>query len=173
MNSRSFSVFAVGCLLLVGAALGADDIWSEVHADGETGISVATQSTAVVVDIKVRKVQRAVSETDAVTMLAKDCLEERAPCSLVEQLRIKVDKNSLFVPRSAFRGLSNVRLAKLTSIRGGFELTLRGGDGSEGYILKIVFDKNRVTSRILASSLAPNDALEVTRYRKQNESFDR
>lgn len=80
---------------------------------------------------------------------------------------------SLFVPRSAFRGLSNVLIAKLTVGRSTFQLTLRGGDGSEGYVATVIFDKTRISRRRLASSLAPSDVLEGTSYRQQKDSFDR
>jgi hypothetical protein len=43
-------------------------------------------------------------------------------------------------------------------------LTLNGGDASESYFVKITFDAERVKSRRLFSSIAPNKPLQETTY---------
>ncbi|MFO1341199.1 MAG: hypothetical protein U1F53_23745 [Burkholderiaceae bacterium] len=106
--------------------------------------------------------------------LAKDCPWGKAPCSLVEDLALRVGKSQIYVPRSAFGGLANVRQAELTTPSPGrFRLLLRGGDASESYIAIIDFDKDRVMKRQISSALSPRDVLEETVYRLQKESFDR
>jgi len=94
-------------------------------------------------------------------------------CSLVTVLEIVVNGRQLFMPRSLLAGLRNVRVAKLIAEPKTVHLVLRGGDGAEGFVATIVFDRERVLKRFFASSLAPNDVLEEIAYRSQKESFDR
>lgn len=172
MSARLLTVFLSGWLL-AGLAFSATEESTEVLAAGETGVSYSKSKLSAAVRIRARKLQQGVSDSDDASLLLKDCPGDRAPCSLVEDVRIEVNETLLFVPRSTFRGLSNVRVAKLTLVGSAFHLVLRGGDGSEGYVATIIFDKSRVFGRRIASSLAPSDILEEISYRRQKDSFDR
>ncbi|HEY4082896.1 MAG TPA: hypothetical protein VGM81_19605 [Burkholderiaceae bacterium] len=107
-------------------------------------------------------------------LVERECQTEiGGPCSLVTMLEVSVNGRKLFIPRSLLAGLRNVRLAQLTAHPGAFHLTLRGGDGAEGFVTTILFDKERVLKRFLASTLMPAEVLEEITYRTQSESFDR
>jgi hypothetical protein len=165
----SLLISALLTSLTFGAEVGATD----VEPDGETTVSIVRSKFPVDVRIKTRRIQEVTSGSHDASLLTKDCFEGRGPCSLIEDISIVVNKVALFVPRSAFRGLSNVRVAKLTVGSKDFRLVLRGGDASEGYFATIAFDKTRVISRRIASSLTPHEVLEETIYRQQKETFDR
>jgi hypothetical protein len=160
-------------LLILGSAFATENSWLDVKSDGRTSLPFAMPGVEGIVEISVRRVDRSSSNSDAASILRKDCVDQQAPCSVVDDLRIVAGKDALFVPRSAFRGLSNVRSGYVAPDRNGFRLVLKGGDGAEGYLASILFDRNRVTARSLASTLDPRRNLEETRYIKQRESFDR
>lgn len=157
----------------LGSAFGTEKAWLDVQSDGRTSIPFTGPGVKVVVEISVRRVERSSSDSDAASILRRGCIDQQATCSLIDDLRIVAGNTALFVPRSAFRGLANVRSGYLEPDRNRFRLVLKGGDGAEGYLATILFDKNRVTTRSLASTLDPRHNLEETRYITQRESFDR
>jgi len=160
-------------LFLANAAFAIDDRPVELPADGQTVVEGvrAKQSARAMVTTMV--MSGAKGSPDVAALVERECAAQGRPCSLVTGLEITVNGRPLAVPRSSFRGLGNVRTAKLVPKGESFHLVLRGGDGAEGFVATIVFDRDRVLKRRLASSLAPEDALEETTYRTQKESFDR
>jgi len=95
------------------------------------------------------------------------CTYSRSPCSVVDQLSISVNGKSLFIPKSLFLDIADIN--KMEVIRHGGELYLmiHGGDASEGYNLRIIFDGERIKQRILASALSPDEMLQETTYHRQ------
>ena len=157
MIARSLASLLIG-VLLTGLTFGAEERTTDVEPDGDTTVSIVRSKLSVDVRIRTRRIQAGISGSDdASSLLTKDCPEGRGPCSLVEDISIVVNKVPLFVPRSAFRGLFNVRVAKLTVGPKASQLSLRGGDASEGYFATLVFDKSRVSGRRIASSLASQE----------------
>jgi len=169
---RALSGLVVG-LLLASAAFSIDDRAMEVPAGGQVIVERTHASQSVRAVIATAAISGTTESRDVSALVERECTPRDSPCSLVTGLEIAVNGRQLVVPRSSFRGLGNVRTAALIPKRESFHLVLRGGDGAEGFVATIVFDRDRVLKRMLASSLAPKDALEETTYRIQKESFDR
>jgi hypothetical protein len=83
---------------------------------------------------------------------------------VVQSLRIRVNGRELFVPRSVFADLSWVTAAEVAASKSSGRLTVRGGDASESYFVRIEFDTQALRSRSLYSSLIPNAPMQQTRY---------
>jgi len=93
------------------------------------------------------------------------CTMSRIPCSVVDGLEIEVAEKPVFVPRSVFADLADVNDAKLVMQKGAYVLLLTGGDASESYIVKIMFNSQRVTYRSLTSGEFPGHPIQETIYR--------
>lgn len=63
-----------------------------------------------------------------------------------------------------FADLIGPREAKIGFERGGFVLSIGGGDGADSYVLHVYFDDKKIARRALYSSLVPDKAVEETRY---------
>jgi hypothetical protein len=159
--------------MLASAAFAIDDRAVEVPAGGQVTVEGVRARQSVRAMVATTVISRAKGSLDVSALVERECTTRDSPCSLVTGLEIAVNGRQLVVPRSSFRGLRNVRTAKLIPKRESFHLVLRGGDGAEGFVATIVFDRDRVFRRLLASSLAPEDVLEEITYRVQKESFDR
>jgi hypothetical protein len=83
----------------------------------------------------------------------------------LERLEILVNDEALFVPRSVYFDLTDIRDATLRSEGKGYVLTLSGGDGAESYFSQIYFDAVGVKHKKLFSSLVPDEPTEEIRYR--------
>lgn len=169
---RTLSGLVFG-LLLASAAFAIDDRAVEVPAGGQVTVEGTRAKQSVRAMVATTVISGATGSLDVSALVERECAARDSPCSLVTRLEIAVNGRQLVVPRSSFRGLTNVRTAKLIPKRESYHLVLRGGDGAEGFVATIVFDRDRVIKRMLASSLAPEDVLEETTYRIQKESFDR
>ena len=82
-----------------------------------------------------------------------NCAYSRMPCSLVDLVKIAVNGNALFIPRSVFSDLADVSRGEVKKIGGFFILTLQGEDASEAYTVNIIFDKQRIRQRNFMSNL--------------------
>jgi hypothetical protein len=92
-----------------------------------------------------------------------NCTYSRNPCSQVTSLSISVSGKRLFIPRSVFADRTDVGTMTLTTANGLNVLALAGGEASEAYSLKIVFDGKRVRKRELYADEAKS-LLETTVY---------
>lgn len=95
------------------------------------------------------------------------CTQSRSPCSVVDQLSIAINGKSIFIPTSVFSDVADINKMEAMQHGGEFNLMIYGGDASEGYILRIIFDGGRIKQRTLASSLLPNEILQETTYYQQ------
>jgi len=80
------------------------------------------------------------------------------------QLRITVSGNEIFVPRSAYSDLGDILSAEISTKGNVFVLAITGGDASESYIVRLIFDKNRLLERRLYSGGDRQHAVEVSHY---------
>jgi hypothetical protein len=103
---------------------------------------------------------------------AANCTFSRFPCSVLDSLALSLDGYKMFVPRSAFCGVSDLRTAALVHHDKRFVLIMQGADASEAYILKIAFDKSGVHTRVLFAASEPAMPLETTQYHSKNNSED-
>jgi hypothetical protein len=85
--------------------------------------------------------------------------------TLIKKLEFTVEGKRVFVPRSVFADLLDVRTASIESQKGDSVLKIAGGDGSESYFVHVYFDATKVKRRMLYSSLAPLSVAEDTHYR--------
>lgn len=92
-----------------------------------------------------------------------NCTNPTRPCSQVSNLSIWVDRQKLFVPRSVFADCTDVGTMSLTSAAGLNVLTFVGGDGADGYTVKLFFDLHRVKRREVYADEA-NSLVEATTY---------
>lgn len=92
------------------------------------------------------------------------CTYSRIPCSLTDSIRVSIDGKEIFIPRSAFADLGDISTAELAMSNGRLILTIKGGDASESYIAKLLFNNDRLSERRLYSGEDPEHPLEVSRY---------
>jgi len=137
-----------------------------VLASGETVIAAESARFAVRVVIGTHEVEIGDPTEPRPEKIRSSCTYSRYPCSLVDYIDISVNDSSLFVPRSVFCALADLNTAGIKIRKGQATLTLTGGDAGESYIVTIVFDSEMVRSRVLASGLAPDQALEKTKYHR-------
>lgn len=92
------------------------------------------------------------------------CTSSRTPCILTSQIKLLDGASEVFVPRGAYADLGDIFSAELTTSKGLFVLTIRGGDASEAYIAKLEFNKDRVIRRTLYSAEDTADPVEVSQF---------
>jgi len=85
--------------------------------------------------------------------------------SLVQQINITVDGKTVFVPRSVFASLFDLKKASVISDKGNLVLTIDGGDGAESYSVRIWFNAKGVTRRSVFEYDHYRNPFEETRYR--------
>lgn len=172
MKSCSNRLLLLAIWICTATGANAAEESSDVTLDGETLLSMSTAKSTVEIRLKNRRIDGNLSPNEKL-LLAQDCPWGEPPCSLMEAIGIEVSGHALFVPRSVYRGLSNVRTVKLASHGPLFRMTLRGADASESYLVKIEFDQSRILKRQISSALAPNDVMEEFIYRRQTEYLNK
>jgi hypothetical protein len=105
-----------------------------------------------------------ISGTEDKTRRFAQCTYSRIPCSLTEQVRVLIDGSEVFIPRSAYADLGDITSAEFATSDNQVMLTIRGGDGSESYVAKLLFGKNGVAERRLYSGEDEQHPLQVTHY---------
>lgn len=143
-----FSLFALGQGSPV-RELTTDTARLEEHTRG-MGVSVVLSTRAV----------------RAKAWLGERFIEGQYPNTVrvVNELKISVNKKHLFVPRSTFTDLVDVRKADIAFTKDGGVLRIHGGDASESFEVKIEFDKVGVRRRSLFNSAISGAPLQETTY---------
>lgn len=77
---------------------------------------------------------------------------------------ISVDESEVRVPRSAYSDLGDIVSVEVSPKGKAFVLTITGGDASESYIARLMFDKHRVFERRIYPGEDPQHVTEVSRY---------
>ena len=93
-----------------------------------------------------------------------DCYSEQGQCFSIKKIEMKVSGRKLFIPKSIYSGLFNVSSIRLEPGKILSTLSMEGGDASEGYIVKIEFDRSRIKKKSLYSALSESEPLEVIKY---------
>ena len=99
---------------------------------------------------------------DEARVPARLCTGSRNPCSIVDNLEIRVNGKNVFVPKSAYLGLTDAITATISEKNGRYALYLTGGDASEAYKATFNFDDNRVFGRTISPATAPASPLKET-----------
>lgn len=84
--------------------------------------------------------------------------------SVISDVSINVGEKQLFVPTSVFADLIDPIDASVSVKGRQMVLVITGGDGSEGYVVRVYFDATGVHRRTLSSLMMPDEPLEDTRY---------
>lgn len=92
------------------------------------------------------------------------CSSNGAERAFLKSVEISVNDRALFVPRSAYADLADLREATVRKDGKAFILTLSGGDAADSYYAQIFFDGKGVNRKKLFSSLDPDKPTEETRY---------
>ena len=92
-------------------------------------------------------------------------ITERNKEVLITGLTIRVDGSSVFVPRSAYADLYSPTDVVIEFRKAAGTIKIRGGDGSDAYIVTLFFDRKKVSRRTLANAIVENEPTEDTRYR--------
>jgi hypothetical protein len=133
-----------------------------VAHSGKTSISALLGKTKAEAVFRTSTVQ--ISGTGEKNRRFVQCTYSRTPCSLTEQVRILLDGNEVFVPRSAYADLGDISTAELTMIDGKMMLTIKGGDASESYVARLLFGKEGLSERRLYSGEDVEHPLEICHY---------
>lgn len=159
------AIYLLACLvtILIAGCANAAGLPSRVASDGETLVSATAGALSVQVRILTSEVH--VSKVGQKTLSVRSrCTLSKNPCSAVDHLEISVNGDALFIPRSAYCGLSDLSTAQI-QIGGDLSvLIVHGGDASESYIARIEFDSAQVKRRTLFSALSEKQPLEETIY---------
>lgn len=135
---------------------------SKVAPSGETTVSAVLGKTKAEATFRTSTVQ--ISGTEEKNRRFAQCTYSRIPCSLTEQVRVLIDGNEVFIPRSAYADLGDITTAEFATSDNQVTLTIRGGDASESYIAKLLFGKDGLSERRLYSGEDDQHPLQVTHY---------
>lgn len=122
-----------------------------VSREGRTSVSAPNKRLLVLIETK---------RADHDDKLG--CTQSRTPCSLVSNMKIILERKPIYVPRSVFCDLSDVRSADVIFEKGHNVLVLEGGDGAEGYKVRITISQS-VDQREILSGLT-SSVLQRTYY---------
>jgi hypothetical protein len=140
-----------------------------VAAEGRTHLATMIGGVNITADLLTRVQPRAARTKPGVTA----CTGSRIPCSLVDDVRIRVGRTRIPVPPSIVVRLADVDRADLAARGGGkFELVLRCGDASEAYTAHIMFDRRRISQLDIVADEA-GMLSERTVYNDLSHAFDR
>jgi hypothetical protein len=160
MSKAGAGVLLVAAVHFFAASMVAQ---TRISSKGETLITSHIGTAQLQVKIRTHEIQNGTAD-NPVMPPDTACTMSRIPCSAVDALELTVAGKSIFVPRSVFADLADVNDAKLVVQKNTCELLLTGGDASESYIVKVVFNRQRVTYRSLTSGEFPEHPLQETVY---------
>lgn len=135
---------------------------SKVTPSGETRVSAVLGKTKAEATFRTSTVQ--ISGAEEKNRRFAQCTYSRIPCSLTEQVRVRIDGSDVFIPRSAYADLGDITSAELAGSDNRVTLTIRGGDASESYVAKLLFGKDGLAERRLYSGEDEQHPLQVTHY---------
>lgn len=156
----AFSVF----LILYACHVIASIPSSAVLATGATRLNGIVAGHRIFLNIWTHKVDIGKMGVERPDVAHNSCTYSRVPCSVVEALELTVDGNRIFMPRSAFCDLSDLATVGIDVVNGRLTVIASGGDASEAYDVKIEFDTERVTKRVVASGMDATNPTEITNY---------
>ncbi len=163
---KSFSkpLFFTLFLIICGDAFSSTEM--KVSEQGETTLSAIFDSARVSVTIWNRQIDIGKQGEEPPKRRFNNCTYSRRPCSSVELIEIKYNKESLFFSRSVFADLGDIQIASLKKKgKDQFILTLRGGDASESYTVDITFNNTSIKQREIKVNIDGADVvMEKTIY---------
>jgi hypothetical protein len=142
-----------------------DSVPTPVAMHGETLVAGMLGKLPVQIKISTHELQIGKPSDERPAVIQTNCTYSRYPCTLVDRIDIIVNGSPLFVPRSVFADLADLKKASLVKLNEKKSLLrLDGGDGSDGFIVNIEFDASRVLRRTLSPGSMPDKPLQETVY---------
>lgn len=128
--------------------------WTEIAPNGETVIAASSMKSNLDVKVTIRM------------HIEQNSKPGDRNCRCDHFIDIVVNGEKIIVPYSVFCELNDLNRGKVFIERKNMILMLDGGDASEGYYVKIEFDREHVTRKAVYvdTSLSPNALLEETIY---------
>lgn len=130
--------------------------WLSVTSKGETLIRKILDRSTVQIKITTHEVNIGNASDGWPEKPSNSCTYSRYPCSLVDDISISINEKNILIPRSVFSNLSDLNRVRVSKVKQSFLLVIEGGDASESYITKIVFDNRQVRRQTFSSALFPN-----------------
>lgn len=91
--------------------------------------------------------------------------EQGRPASVIVKLDVRIDKQKIYIPFSAFADLANPTNIALAQSGNDVVLLVNGGDGADAYTAELVFQQGRyLKRRRVVNGSFPDKAWEETRY---------
>ena len=150
----------VFALVLLALPTAAQQKEFEIATNGETDVKVNLAKKPIEVNFSIAKVKK----NDPGFTLALDYYDE---VSVVRKLTISVSGEMIWVPRSVYSDLFNVRNASIRTEKESYVLVIGGADASDLYSVRVVFTSNRVISRtVYGHSVSPPRVTEITQFSK-------
>jgi hypothetical protein len=159
--------FCVYILLATGSYAETVQQQTWVESKGETVIVAKSAKLNVQVRITTHEEQIGKPSDQRPDVIRSSCTYSRYPCSIVDGIDIAVNDKTIIVPRSVFCDLADLNTAQIKIGQKESILTLVGGDASESYIVKIVFDAGRVKRRVKESGMLPDQPTQETTYHRR------
>ena len=132
-----------------------------VQGNGKTLIQEKVARQAVIVSVITMTIPKQILETG---MSLPQCTGSRIPCSLTEAMRVSLNGTAAVLPRSAYADLGDLSSLELKGEGHSIVLVLKGGDASESYMAKLMFDHGALIRRELFSSEDSAHPMEISRY---------
>ena len=137
---------------------------TKINPSGKTTISANIGSNNINVIVKAHTVDIGQAGESSPKEWDTNCTYSRFPCSLVDNVKIFVNKKEIFVPRSVFADLADLNSGDIKKSKKGMILAFTGGDASEAYFVEVTFNTQQVLMRKLSSAEFPNNVWEKTIY---------
>jgi len=141
------------CSSVASYASSENVISEKVSSNGVTSVKASFGNTNISIKIKTHEIDIGKPSDGRPDKISSNCTYSRYPCSNVDDLEISVNGAGLFVARSVYADLADLKGITLRqNHRGQFVLTLGGGDASESYSVEVTFDGKLVRQRTLISN---------------------
>jgi len=143
-------IFFYGVLAwaVITQASAQSNLAAKVSSDGVTEVSMRTGKAVVTVKITTHKLDIGADTQVPPQQRSTNCTYSRFPCSLVDDVEIFVGLEPLFVARSVYSDLADLVEARISEPKPKlYVLSMKGGDGAEGYMARVTFDRSRVRLR--------------------------
>jgi len=162
--SKNFRIVSGVCVLLaVQWQLEGKSTAARVASKGQTTLEARSGTATVKVAIYTHELRTWSQDEANPRQPDSDCVDYRVPCSIVDAIRIFMNGRPVRVPPSVYVGLGDLNRAELIVGKAVSILKLSGGDGAEGYHVKIEFDGESVRRRTVYG-LVPDEPTEQTVY---------
>ena len=151
-------------MLFVPVSFSATTPFTTIASSGQTIIKKSAGTFITQVVVKTHEVDIGKPSAERPDKIRTNCTYSRHPCSVVDYIDITVNGKPVVVNRSVFADLADLNRAEIKIDGHKATLIIEAGDASESYILKILFDKERIIKREMFDGESDNSKLQETNY---------